>query len=324
MPQGSMSRPATTTTTTAQASQVPCDAALASAIRGRKSRPVSWHPASAKHAGYFTPHIPPSTSDQSASASIGVASQPLNTVPVPSYWDSSSNMVSYPSQPDFPLSNDSFTPFPGMESTPMQQQQPQQQPSMTQMDLTADPWDVDTSSISTMPPPMPDTWTFDMMAMNTSMPSADIVPLSYESVPSSGGLSGPSTPDFLPIQNFDQPIPPTKEPDVELVGMGLHNNPGTAAEPSPLQGISGKGLKLEESFSPSSDNEEDKDKGGSEDDHLTALDQPGPSLKQPAKPTMDLLEKSFFLDDDLEPHGLPDVRLFNLDQSCMSYGYGWI
>lgn len=168
---------------------------------------------------------------------------------------------------------------------------------------------------------MPDNWTFDMMSMNTSMPSADAVPSSYESVPSSGGLSGPSTPDFLPIQNFDQSNPTSEEPEVELVGMGLHNNPGTVE--TSFQGISGKGLKLEESFTPSSDNEEDKDDENQNKDS-SVLDQPSSSFKQPAKPTMDLLEKSFLLDDDLEPHGLPDTQLFDMDQSCMNYGYGWI
>ena len=241
------------------------------------------------------------------------------------------------------LSNDSFVPFPAFQDPAPMQQQP-----FLQTDPSLDPsWDVAASNMSTMTQPMPETCPFDMMSMNNSIPSADVAPSSYESVPSSGVLTGSSTPEFLPIQNFDDepaPLDPainTEEPGDELVGMGLYNSPGMFD--TSKQGVSGQGLKLEETFTPSSDHEGDKsagvdhnddDNGDDDDDddnevdglELPLKDDVEP-IKQPMKPSGNLLHKSFFFDDDeLDPHAVADTQPFIGfgDQSCMTYGYGWI
>ena len=251
-------------------------------------------------------------------------------------------MFSYPMQA-LQLSNDSFVPFPAFQDPAPMQQQP-----FLQTDPSLDPsWDVAASNMSTMTQPMPETCPFDMMSMNNSIPSADVAPSSYESVPSSGVLTGPSTPEFLPIQNFDDepaPLDPainTEEPGDELVGMGLYNSPGMFD--TSKQGVSGQGLKLEETFTPSSDHEGDKsagvdhnddDNGDDDDDddnevdglELPLKDDVEP-IKQPMKPSGNLLHKSFFFDDDeLDPHAVADTQPFIGfgDQSCMTYGYGWI
>lgn len=293
-------------------------ALLASVIRERKSRPMSWHPGPARYTGYSAPFfLAPS---QNTTTTMEMPSQPLNAVP---YGDD--NTFSYPMQ-ELPVSNDSFAPF-----TVYEEPEPMQQPGTVPMDASqVDPgWDVAVSNMSTVAPPMPECWAFDMMSMNNSIPSADVAPSCYESVPSSGCLTGPSTPEFLPIQKFgDEPSLAdaslnNQEPENELVGMGLYNSPGML-EP-PRQGVSGKGLKLEETFTPSSDNE-DEDKDDDDADADEEQDDVEP-IKQPVKPPVNLLEKSFFFEnDDLEPHAVADTQPFIGfgDQSCMSYGYGWI
>lgn len=291
-------------------------ALLGSAIRERRSRPISWHPASARYMGYSTPYFQAPASQNPTA--MEMPSQHPNTVP---YGDD--NLFSYPMQ-DLPIPNDSFAPF-----TVFQEPAPMPQPGFMPMDASQlDPgWDIPASTMSTMPPPMPECWAFDMMSMNNSIPSADIASSSYESVPSSGGLTGPSTPEFLPIQKFDEE--PTladaslhnQGPENELVGMGLYNSPGMLE--TSRQGVSGKGLKLEETFTPSSDNEEDKDADDGDDEGQDDVE----PIKQPVKPPVNLLHKSFFFDDDdLEQHAVADAQPFIGfgDQSCMSYGYGWI
>lgn len=160
-------------------------ALLGSAIRERRSRPISWHPASARYMGYSTPYFQAPASQNPTA--MEMPSQHPNTVP---YGDD--NLFSYPMQ-DLPIPNDSFAPF-----TVFQEPAPMPQPGFMPMDASQlDPgWDIPASTMSTMPPPMPECWAFDMMSMNNSIPSADIASSSYESVPSSGGLTGPSTPEL--------------------------------------------------------------------------------------------------------------------------------
>ena len=226
-----------------------------------------------------------------------------------------------------PVSNDSFAPF-----TTYQEPAPIQQSGFMPMDAPqVDPgWDVAAPTMSAMPPPMPECWAFDMMSMNNSIPSADVAPSSYESVPSSGCLTGPSTPEFLPIQKFDDEPSladvslNNQESENELIGMGLYNSPGMLE--SSRQGVSGKGLKLEETFTPSSDNEDEDNKDTDDAEADEEQDDVEP-IKQPVKPPVNLLQKSFFFeDDDLESHAISDTQPFIGfgDQSCISYGYGWI
>ncbi|KAI9928184.1 hypothetical protein ASPWEDRAFT_39015 [Aspergillus wentii DTO 134E9] len=317
-----------------QSYQTPFDAALlASAVQERRSRPISWHPASAASTGYSNPQYYSAATTADNLAAMAMPSQPINGLP--SYGNE--NMM-YPTE-DLSLSMEPFPSFPELQGTdPMQQASFLQMNSGSQVDPVA--WDAGTSNFP-MSQPMSDGWAFDMMSMNNSMPSADVAGSSYESVPSSGGFSGPSTPDFLPIQQPDDDANAlsqlaAKKPEDELVGMGLYNNPDAFMESS-LQGLSGKGLKLEETFTPSADeenknseddDEDDEDEDEDEADETPADKQEQPkteSFKQPSKPSM--LNKSFFFeDDDLESHAVTGTQpLINLaSQPCMNYGYGWI
>lgn len=193
----------------------------------------------------------------------------------------------------------------------------------SQVDSTA--WDGSMPDLSTTSHPLTDVWSFDMMSMNNNMPSLEATS-GYESVPSSGEVTGPPTPDLLPMQ----PEPETQDDEDELVGMGLYNQPESFHD-----GVLGKGLKLEETFTPSSPNE---NKDGEDDEQEQNDDQPAQRspqhhphhyepVKQPAKPAMELLSQSFLFDDDssFDQHIITDTQpFFPLDQSCMNYGYGWI
>jgi hypothetical protein len=221
------------------------------------------------------------------------------------------------------------------DPTPMQQS--------TFMDMSGlhiDPvtWDNGVSNLTTMTQPILDSWPFDMMTLNNSIPSADVTASGYASAPSSGYLTGPSTPDFLPIQHPENNSKPNSDaqPQDELVGMGLYSQPDPFLDS--FHEVSGKGLKLEETFTPSSDDETDDSKDAeNEDDDLDSTE-PGPAAqvqkqpnpeayKQPANSTGSMMHKSFFFDDeDLEQQTMSGPQQpFNLgSQPCMNYGYGWI
>ncbi|KAF7589194.1 hypothetical protein BBP40_004682 [Aspergillus hancockii] len=303
---------------------------LASAMRRRRAtRPISWHPASLESTAYLSPPYYQTTAPESF-AVMGPPAQSLDTTP-PTLADGSM-LPSYASTP-----NGAFS------FTAMQDPAPMQQSSFLDMSgLHIDPvtWDTGVSNLTTMAQPMPDSWPFDMMSMNNSIPSAGVTASGYASAPSSGYLTGPSTPDFLPIQHPDTNSKPNSDaqPEDELVGMGLYSQPDTFLDS--FHEVSGKGLKLEETFTPSDDETDDSKDAENEDDDLEpteqisvpspakAQKQPNPEpCKQPANPSGSMMHKSFFFDDDdLEPQTMSGPQqLFNLgSQPCMNYGYGWI
>lgn len=234
----------------------------------------------------------------------------------PSLYGDDTSMLppAYPLSSDLPISDDSFPSLSGMQD-PL---------SFLPMGQTA--WDATVPDLSTTPQPLSDGWTYGMMSMNNDIPSVPAQSY-YESVPSSGDMTGPSTPDLLPIQpheDYEHESALDTKDDNELVGMGLYNQPETT------QGVLGKGLKLEETFTPSPDDDkdlEDDDEDASNDEQTDQDPEPQEvePIKQPAKPSMDLLSQSFLFDDDsFEQHAVPDAQqLFSLNQPCMNYGYGW-
>lgn len=286
-----------------------------------------------------SPYQTPQSYQWSAPSTTAFGTQPLNTVSAPAYDFQGFSHTT----PDTPVSVDGLSNISGVQNTlPMQQTM---FPQLNTAQLEQDHWKLP-SDTSSLPPSMVDDWTFDALSADYSMP-ADIAAPSYASVPSSGCLTGPSTPDFLPIQNFDDnlasitqsPLDDDERED-ELVGMGIYNTPGVL-ETSRTSAL-GKGLKLEETFTPSSDNEEDDDEDDDHDDdqepseNQPSKDQyPEPpqyrqpsttSFKQPVKPPTNLLHRSFFFDkDDFEPPTITVSRPLDMvDQPCVNYGYGWI
>jgi hypothetical protein len=156
-------------------------------------------------------------------------------------------------------------------------------------------------------------------------------------------LTEPVTPDFLPIQQFNDDLDSQSmsilekaDAEDELVGMGLYNNPDTFTEGS-LYGLSGKGLKLEETFTPSSENEADDNEA--EDDYRESNKDSVSQTQQHPNPQNDtsnqinnlagsMMQKSFFFEDgdDTQQRAMAETRPpFNLGTTtCMNYGYGWI
>ncbi|KAF9894488.1 hypothetical protein FE257_006371 [Aspergillus nanangensis] len=326
-----------------QGYQAPFNAAfLASTIRKKRTaRPISWHPAMLAPAEYSSPphYIAPSTASDNLAA-MNMHSHPLNTTAAP--HEDVTMMPPYASS-GLPASTDAYH-F-GCMSDPMSMQVP----SYLQMDgsqVDSISWDAGASNVLALAQPIADTWAFDMMSMHNSIPSADAAGSSYASVPSSGCLSGPSTPDFLPNQQTEnhsrllsEPISDEQESGDELIGMGLYDHPEPYLDTS-SQGRCGKGLKLEETFTPSANDEADDTKDAeSEDDNLPSNEQVASDRfprdsevaymppKQSAKPASHLMQKSFFFEDedvDQQPVG-GYQQYFNLGtQPCLSYGYGWL
>ncbi|GLA26754.1 hypothetical protein AnigIFM63604_011815 [Aspergillus niger] len=332
-----------------QGYQAPVNTAfVASALaRTGQNRPTSWHPA-LEPVSYPTAQYVPATTALDNLAAIGVCPQPLPTAPAT--FDNSSMLPSY-TPADMPCSDLGFPPLPDA-----QHQMSLQQSTLLQMnDSQAEPvsWDANASTLS-MAEPMSDCYSFDMSSMHNNIPPVYVAGSSYESVPSSGCLTGPPTPDFLPIQRPDddlhsqvEPLPEKQHED-ELVGMGLYSNPEASLGNS-LLGLSGKGLKLEETFTPSSDNEaedqeddeEDQDDDDDDDDEQNQEESPvnskgtdlnpkqseAETFQQPIKAPGNMMQRSFFFDDDdLEQHAVVDSQPFiNMaSQPCMNYGYGWI
>lgn len=115
--------------------------------------------------------------------------------------------------------------------------------------------------------------------------------------------------DFLPIQHpsvdqdEDSSMEEEEEPK-ELVGMGLYDAPDAGHGWSSLEGT-GKGLKLEETWQPPENDEDDdnEDDASSDDasvEELSAKEEPQP-LPLPSKPkviTPNMEGQSFFFDEE--------------------------
>ncbi|KAJ5122179.1 hypothetical protein N7448_003310 [Penicillium atrosanguineum] len=304
-------------------------ALLASAARN--SRPISWHPSSARARGLSNPTCVPDFTSENYANMSAFPDQSMHAYPV--YANDS--MMSYPVSAGPTYSPGYHSMYPEMHNTmPL----PQQAPAMSMSDSQVEPmaWDIASTNMemSNMTQTTSDGWSLDMLSMANIPPAATACP-SYASVPSPGELSGPSTPDFLPIQQFDTPAPQEQKKaksEEELVGMGLYSEPdGSRAQAHQVS--LGKGLKLEETFSPSDDENEDGDEVNTEQiqpalQEMAPMPQPANFSfpRQPSKQALNLLQKSFFFDhDDMDQQTMASAQPFaHLNQPCMNYSYGWI
>ncbi|KAL4968913.1 uncharacterized protein BDV14DRAFT_166965 [Aspergillus stella-maris] len=303
--------------------QTPLNAALlASAIRGgRSARPVSWHPAS-RQPDYSVPSQYYPSAFNALSTTQGFQPQAMT-------GGFDGNM-----QPYIPTDNSNIQqelPLSGTENF-LPTQDSSWQTGNLQPDETF--WDATAPELPSYVPMVSNDWPFDMMSINQSVPSVENPPSNYGSVSSPGRMTEPATPDFLPIQQLgDEADTKLEKPDQEdeLVGMGLYNNPDTLSDGS-LYGPNGKGLKLEETFTPSAGNDDDEEDAEDEEE---PAEQPSQTQqhttshrsKQSQKPAESMMQKSFFFeDDDLDQSVVPETRpSFNFaPPPCMNYGYGWI
>lgn len=302
----------------------------AALLASASNRPISWHPSSTRSRGLSNPTY---------------ADYPGNYNGMDAMNDPNFNLLSVyandmpPCQmPTGPaLSPEDYVPF-YLENQGAMAPQPTPALSIPSSQVEPMTWDTaPTPTDMSMQPTTSDGWSLDMLSM-ANVPPAETTCPSYVSVPSPGDFSGPSTPNFLPIQQFDDVPAPGKKSEKqeeELVGMGLYNQPDGSFGQS-QQGLLGKGLKLEDSFSPSDDEndeeEEDEPEAAPQQQHMSpeqpapAMQQPNMSLpKQPSKQALNLLHKSFFFDhDDLDQQTMTAAQPFNINPPCMSYGYGWI
>lgn len=302
-------------------------ALLASAVGN--PRPISWHPSSARSRGLSNPACMPDFPAQDYATMNNMSDPSLNmNNNLPVY--SNENMYSYPMFASASDSPENYLPY-YMDSQEMTL--PQQTPMLSIPSSQVEPmaWDTTPVDMSAVSQTTSDGWPLDMLSMANIPPPETTCP-SYASVPSPGELSGPSTPDFLPIQHFDSPLPQEKKgkAEEELVGMGLYSQPDGIMSHS-QQGLLGKGLKLEETFSPSDDEKDDDDDDEPEpvpqvpEQPAPTMQQPNMVPKHPMKPAMNLLHKSFFFDqEDLDQQAMTAAQSFSLNQPCMSYGYSWI
>lgn len=308
------------------------EAALLASASGN-ARPISWHPSSVRTRGLSQPQVADFTPE--SYASMG-AMPDQSFTPLPVYG--SDNMMSYPlsADPNF-SSNDYLSMFSDM---PMSHETPSLSIPGSQVEPMA--WDVSAADLSAMTQTTSDGWSLDMLSM-ANIPPAETACPSYASVPSPGEFSGPSTPEFLPIQQFDDDLGTSAQKqskqEEELVGMGLYSQPDRSLSQVPQETL-GKGLKLEETFSPSAEEQDEGSQGAGDEaneseaiHHQTGPAEAAPMMqpnamvpKQPSKQALNLLHKSFFFDhDDADQQPMTAAQPFaHLNQPCMSYGYGWI
>ncbi|OOQ89456.1 hypothetical protein PEBR_28015 [Penicillium brasilianum] len=300
------------------------------------TRPISWHPSSARSRGLSNPICLPDYASENFTMAT-MQDQPMNGLPTDS-------MMSYPVSAGPTFSTGYFPEYADMqESLAFQQQTPSLSVAGSQVEPIT--WDTTANTdFSGIDPSTSDGWTLDMLSMANNIPPAETTCPSYASVPSPGEMSGPSTPDFLPIQQFDDEPAFTQKkagkPEEELVGMGLYSHPSNALG-QVYQGTLGKGLKLEETFSPSDDeNDDEADAEGEVDDEVSQFGSTQPQFnpqeqlsmvqhsnfpvpKSSSNQALKLLHKSFFFDnDDSDQHVRAPVQRFpDLTQPCIPYGY---
>lgn len=310
-------------------------ALLASALQN--PRPTSWHPSSGRSRGLSNGTWPPDFAAEDYASIDTLPPQPMTSMPV----YGSDTTLSYPLSAESSYSPGYYPAYSGMdEAMSLPQQTPTSNPGSQ---VEAISWDITGSNAyyPTMNQLASDSWSLDMFSM-ANIPSAETTCPSYASVPSPGEVSGPSTPDFLPIQQFDDKLESQDNEDgkgEELVGMGLYSQPdGSFAQRHHT--TMGRGLKLEETFSPDQDQDEETAEGTENASTVqptetqtpletfpSILEQPTFSApKQSSRQPFNLLHKSFFFDhDDLDHQAMTAAQPFaSLNQSCMNYGYGWI
>lgn len=268
-----------------QYQQHPADTThLATSVR-RKSRPMSWHPSS-KHVGYPN-HMMASYSswlNYGACKQLGQQQQQQQKQqqqPTEAFSTASiyglATPVSHLTTADS-ISNLYFSPLDASYETPVSQTfTSTETANMMQIDSFC--WPASMLNDACLPSQLPGDWMQDPLSNDCPLPTSQIADLGQESVPSSDEFTAPPTPDVFPSQ-FEKCFEPQPEPAKsptqgdELIGMGLYDEPEAISLENSLLGGSntnreetgGKGLKLEETFSPAPDNDEDDEEEGREED----------------------------------------------------------
>ncbi|KAJ6144866.1 hypothetical protein N7470_008761 [Penicillium chermesinum] len=279
-------------------------AILASAAQSQ--RPTSWHPSSTRSRGISHPPYAAGPLPENYGVDQ-INDSSLNLLSV--YANDNTSAYSIPEGPA--MSPEGYVPF-YLDNQEATAPLPTPALSIPSSQVESMAWDtVPTPADYSMQPTTSDGWSLDMLSMAN-------IPLRKPPVPA--------------MSQFDEvPAQATKnEKEEELVGMGLYNQPDGSFSHS-QQGLLGKGLKLEDSFCPSDEEKDDEVEEEPEAaPHMAPEQAPVQQMslpKQPSKQALNLLHRSFFFDtdDQLDQQTMTAAQPFvNLNQSCMSYGYGWI
>jgi hypothetical protein len=176
-----------------------------------------------------------------------------------------------------PISNLYFSSLDGSYGAAIPQSlTPPETMDMMQMDSFT--WPADMLNNQCPPSYLSENWIQDPLSAGCPLSTGQIADFGQESVPSSDVFTAPPTPDVFPSQfEITSELPPelpTKSlaQGDELIGMGLYDEPESISLENSLLGcsnpypeIAGKGLKLEETFSPAPEDDED-DEDEEEDD----------------------------------------------------------
>ncbi|KAF2199675.1 hypothetical protein GQ43DRAFT_107136 [Delitschia confertaspora ATCC 74209] len=271
------------------------------------SRPLSWHPSSAQF------HVPPGLSANAPNSSAPSYTSARNSAYGSDFYSLSPRNSLHPDQviSQFPQSKVII----GSRSSESSFQEPSQQTSRHSY------------AASSYSPHSPDPWYLQEWQRKTQAQSA---------CPERGGLSY-----FLPIQHPSAEVyqestmqdDDAEEPGKELVALGLYDQPEDTlgwGSSSLLEGT-GKGLKLEETWQPPEDmeDEDDEDQATSEDGSVEELPSKAYNQQQPIQPKIqpspNMDGQSFFFDEDdtctkewwYQQLKQPTVQATGL-------GYGWI
>ncbi|KAF2111523.1 hypothetical protein BDV96DRAFT_499507 [Lophiotrema nucula] len=276
------------------------------------SRPMSWHPASAQF------HVP------SRSSVLVEQTSPVdwtrhnfassrNSAHGSDFYSLSARSSMHPEQmQNFPtFENGHLENNRGSRSSDGSWQSLSQQPSYTMSAYS-------TPATENMP------WYLSEWAKKTQV----------QATPSQHGST-----DFLPIQhpsteddnNEDEEM---EDSGKELVGMGLYDMP-ESSHGWALTESTGKGLKLEETWQPPEEGDEDEDDASSDDG---SVDEPQPVVPKETTPPADAVKpqmpenkegQSFFFNDDEDESYTKEWWFHQLKQPSVpvrdaGLGYGWL
>ena len=143
--------------------------------------------------------------------------------------------------------------------------------------------------------------------------------------------------EFLPIQNptdYEDQMDEEDDDGKELVGMGLYDSPDPASVWGGLVEATGKGLKLEETWQPPEDEEDDASSECSMDEPsppLPAANQQSQQLQLPvhvkAQTPSSMEGQSFFFDDDetvTKEWWFQQLKHSNVPVQDTGLGYDWL
>lgn len=332
--------------------QYPVDAALLAASLQQRSRPLSWHPSSryTRYPSTTRVHHPPSVSNNMSAQSqvkpLSAASMYGLVTPFSYYAPGDSSLNGY-------LTSAVDQPYGG---SALSQTLQHTEPDLMQMDPVF--WLEDVANVPYIPQQETQYWPEEASAVTQLLPTNQVSWSSQDSLPSPEDISAPATPDIIPAREH------TKEPDhstkvqkppsqnEELVGVGLYDEPdGLVSLGSTLLGgihdyqePIGKGLKLEETFSPApvdeengdsdGDDEDAEDDSNEEEDALSEIDDQPSIPSESLHTTLKTSGNSLFLEvaenNNMNPMPPPVQQHMATSSSVLlnishnAYEYGWI